>query len=194
MLQIPGRKYFIPLFLLALTLLSVWLFQGQPEKGRSVTVQSQGAPDSFMENFTTRTMDAAGRPQYQLSATRMAHYAEDNHSELTQPRFTAFRADGEQWTVVAESGQATAGAKQILLNGAVTIERHPDATAPANLQILTRDVRVRPADDYAETDAATTIVHGTGAQQATLNSLGMQVDFGEGRLLLLSQVRGNYVP
>lgn len=194
MLQLPGHKYFILLLLLTLAGLSVWMFQGQPEKGRSVTVQSQGAPDSFMENFTTQTMDAEGRPQYQLSAVRMAHYADDDRSELVQPHFTAFRADGEQWTVVAESGQALAGAKQILLNGAVTIERHPAATAPADLQIVTRDVRVRPADDYAETDAATTIVHGTGAQQATLNSLGMQVNFGEGQLLLLSEVRGHYVP
>lgn len=194
MLRIPARKTFLPLLLLTLAVLSVWLFQDQPDKGPSVTPQSQAAPDSFMENFTTQTMDANGRPQYQLRAARMAHFADDNRSELTQPHFTAYRPGGQRWTVAAESGQALGGTEQILLNGEVIIERHPAVTAPANLQIRTRDVRVRPADDYAETDEATTIVQGAGTQLATLNTLGLQVHFREGQLYLLSQVRGAYVP
>jgi lipopolysaccharide export system protein LptC len=194
MLQFPGRKNVIPLLLLALAALSIWLFQGQPEKGRSVTVQNHDVPDSFMENFTTQTMDAEGRPQYQLRAVRMAHYADGNRSEFMQPHFTAYRPDGQRWTVAAETGQALDGTEQILLNGVVTIERQATATAAANLQIVTRDVRVWPADDYAETDEATTIVRGTETPSATLKALGMQVNFREGQLQLMSQVRGQYVP
>jgi lipopolysaccharide export system protein LptC len=190
MLQLPARKNFIPLLLLMVAAASIWMFQGQPNKGPVVTPQTQSTADSFMENFTTQVLDTQGRPLYQLQAARLAHYADDDHSELTQPRFTAFRSDGQRWTVVAETGRAENGSEQIFLNGEVTIQRFPHISAPPNLQIHSRDLRVRPAEDYAETDQPTTIVQG----ETTLNTIGLQVHFREGRMQLLSQVRGHYVP
>jgi len=184
------RKSFIPLLVVLFAGLSVWLFQGQPDKGTVVTPQTQGVPDSFMENFTTQVLDEQGRPQYQLQATHMAHYVDDDRSEFTQPQFTAFRPDGQRWTAVAETGRAENGSEQIFLDGAVTIQRYPDVVASADLQIRTRDVRVRPADDYAETDQAATIVQ----NQDTLKTVGLQVYFRAGRVQLLSQVRGMYAP
>jgi len=184
------RKSFIPLLVVLVAGLSVWLFQGQPDKGPVVTPQTQGVPDSFMENFTTQVLDEQGRLQYQLQATHMAHYADDDRSEFTQPQFTAFRPDGQRWTAEAETGRAENGSEQVFLEGAVSIRRYPDVTAPANLQINTRDVRVRPADNYAETDQAATIVQG----ENTLKTVGLQVYFREGQVQLLSQVRGFYAP
>lgn len=191
-MQLPlfVRKTFAPLLVALVAGLSVWLFQGQPEKGPAVTPQTKNTPDSFMENFTTQVLDKQGRPQYQLSAARMAHYADDDYSELTQPRFTVFRPDGQRWTVVAETGRAENGSEQIFLSGKVTIQRFPNALAPSNLQIYSRDVRVQPADDYAETDQAITIVQDGGV----MNAVGFQAYFREGRVQLLSQVRGRYVP
>jgi lipopolysaccharide export system protein LptC len=193
-LHFPARKTFIPLLLLTLAALSIWLFQGQPDKGRNVTSKNQSVPDSYMENFTTQIMDAQGRPQYQLRATYMAHYTDDQRSELKQPRFTAYRPGGQRWTAEADSGQARDGDEHIFLNGAVTIERYPTETGAADLQIRTRDVHVRTADDFAETDQPTTIVRDTSAQKTTLNSVGLQVHFRQGRVQLLSQVRGVYAP
>lgn len=190
MLQLPARKHFLTLLLLMLAAASIWLFQGQPEKRQRVVRQNQNTPDAFMENFTTQVLGKQGRPRYQLQAARMAHYANDNRSELTQPQLTAFRPDGWRWVVVADTGRAENGSEQIFLNGDVLIQRFPDASATSNLQIRTRDVRVRPAEDYAETDQATTIVRGEG----TLNAKGLQVSFRKGKLELLSQVRGTYVP
>ncbi len=183
-------KSFVPLLVVLVAGLSVWLFQKQPGKEPVVTPQSQGVPDSFMENFTTQVLDEQGRPQYQLQATHMAHYADDNRSEFTQPQFTAFQSNGQRWTAVAETGRAEKGNEQIFLDGAVIIQRYPDVTAQANLQIRTRDVRVRPADNYAETDRAATVVQ----HEDTLKTVGLQVYFREGRVQLLSQVRGIYAP
>jgi len=184
------RKLLTPLLVAIIAGLSIWMFRGQPDKGPVVTPQTQGAPDSFMENFTTQVLNKKGRPLYQLQATRMAHYADDDHSELTQPKFTAFRPDGQRWTVVAETGRTENGSERIFLNGEVVIQRFPDVSMPSDLQIHSRDVQVRPADDYAETDQATTIVRGEG----TLNTVGFQVYFREGKIQLLSHVRGHYVP
>ena len=184
------RKILAPLLLAVLAGLSVWLFQDQPEKGPAVIARIQSAPDSFMENFTTQVLNAEGQLQYQLQARYMAHYPDDNHSELTQPHFIAYRPDGQRWTVVADSGQALNGSQQIMLNGAVTLKRQATDTAPVNLEIRTRDVTIRPADDYAETEQHTTIIRSEG----TLETTGLQVYFREDRVQLLSQVRGIYAP
>ena len=106
-MQLPlfVRKLFAPLLVTLVAGLSVWVFQGQPKKGPVVTPLTQSTPDSFMENFTAQVLDKQGQPRYQLQAARMAHYADDNHSELQQPQFTAFRPDGQRWTVVAEAGR-----------------------------------------------------------------------------------------
>ncbi len=183
-------KSFVPLLVVLVTGLSVWLFQKQPDKEPVVTPHTQGVPDSFMENFTSQVFDKQGRPQYQLQATHMAHYADDDRSEFTQPQFTAFQSDGQRWTAVAKTGRAENGNAQIFLDGSVTIQRYPDELASANLQISTRDVRVRPADDYAETDQAATIVQ----NKDTLKTVGLQVYFREEQVQLLSQVRGVYAP
>lgn len=191
-MQLPlfVRKLFAPLLVALVAGLSVWLFQGQPHKGPVITSQTHSTPDSFMENFTTQLLNKQGRPRYQLHAARVAHYADDNHSELQQPQFTAFRPDGQRWTVVAEAGRAENGSEQILLNGDVFMQRFPDAAAASDLQIRTRDIRVRPADDYAETDQPTTIVR----NETTLDAVGLQVRFRKGQVRLLSQVRGIYAP
>lgn len=191
-MQLPlfVRKLFAPLLVALVAGLSVWMFQGQPKKGPVVTPLTQSTPDSFMENFTSQVLDQRGKPRYQLQAARMAHYADDNHSELKQPQFTAFRPDGQRWTVAAEAGRAENGSEQIFLNGDVLIQRFPDASTASDLQIRTRDIRVRPADDYAETDQPTTILR----NEATLDTVGLQVYFREGQVQLLSQVRGTYVP
>lgn len=184
------RKLLAPLLVAIIAGLSVWLFQDQPDKGPTVTTLTKSAPDSFMENFTTQALDANGQLQYQLQAAHMAHYADDNHSDFRQPQFTAYRPDGQRWKVVAESGQALDGSQQIMLNGTVTLTRQANDSAPINLEIRTRDVKIRPADDYAETEQHTTIIRNEG----TLETTGLQVHFREGQVQLLSQVRGIYVP
>ncbi len=191
-MQLPlfVRKFFAPLLVALVAGLSVWLFQEQPQKAPEQVLQTQNAPDSFMENFTTQVLDNQGRPRYQLQAARMAHYSDDDHSELTQPQFTAFRPDGQRWTVVADSGRAENGSEEILLNGKVLIQRFPDTATAPDLQIRTRDVHVWPADDYAETDQSITIVRA----ESSLSAVGLQVHFREGQVALLSQVRGRYAP
>ena len=184
------RKLLAPLLVAIIAGLSFWLFQDQPDKGPSVAVQTHGSPDTFMENFTTQALDEQGQLRYQLQAAHMAHYGDDNHSEFTQPQFIAHRPDGQRWTVVADSARATNGSQQIMLNGAVTLTQQANDAAPVTLEIHTRDVKIVPADDYAETTQHTTLIRSEG----TLETTGLQVHFRQGQIQLLSQVRGLYAP
>lgn len=184
------RKILVPLLVMGIAGLSVWLFQGQPHKGKAVRAKLRNVPDAFMENFTSEILNKQGQPRYQLHASRMAHYADDDRSELANPQFIAFRPGGQRWTMVAESGEALEGTQRIMLKGAVTIQRQDAAQVPVSLEIRTRDVRIQPAKDTAESDQPTTIIHG----KDTLEGVGLRANFRQGQLQLLSQVRGTYAP
>jgi lipopolysaccharide export system protein LptC len=184
------QKRFVPLAIALIAILSLWLFREQPDKVPPSVGHNAKVADSYMENFTATILDQQGRPRYELSAATMAHYSYDDHSEFDAPRLVAYRPHDQRWTVVAESGTALQGTREIVLHGAVTVQRHHDAEPEANLEIRTRELRVRPDDNMAETDQHAVIVRGT----ATLQSDGLQANFRDDELQLLSQVRGRYAP
>jgi len=189
------RKWFIPMMVTLVAGLSIWLFQGQPVHTPPPVEHAKATPDSYMENFTTRIFDEQGYPHYELQATHMAHYPHDQHSEFTTPRFTAYRPNGQRWTLVAEQGTALNNTEKILLQGEVLMHRYPNTGELADLEIRTRDVMVRPDGSYAETDQPIVLVRSEATiSKATLEAIGMQAHFREGNVKLLSQVRGRYVP
>jgi lipopolysaccharide export system protein LptC len=190
MLRKLFQRRFVPLAIAFIAALSLWLFRDQPEKVPASIGHNAKAADSFMENFTTTILDQQGRPRYEISARAMAHYAYDDHSEFEAPRLVAYRPHDQRWTVVADSATAEQGAREILLHGAVTIQRHQDAQAAANLEIRTRELKVWPNDNTAQTDQHAVIVRGEG----TLQSDGLKANFHDNELQLLSQVRGRYAP
>lgn len=190
MLRKMFQRRFVPLAIAAIAILSLWLFREQPDKVPAGVGHNARAADSFMENFTTIILDQQGRPRYELSAAAMAHYPYDDHTEFEAPRLVAYRPHDQRWTVVAESGTASHGTRQILLHGAVNVQRHHDAEREADLEIRTRELLVRPDDNTAETDEHAIILRGEG----TLQGDGLQANFHDNELLLLSQVRGHYAP
>jgi lipopolysaccharide export system protein LptC len=182
------QKCFLPAVAVLIAALSVWFLSRQAPVAPQPVGVTRSAPDSFMENFTTRVLDARGRLRYELRAVYMAHYAYDDRSEFNTPRFEAHRPDGQRWSLAAESGTAQHGSRQILLHDEVLIQRWPQPAQGVDLEIRTRDVLVRPDDAYAETDHHLVATRGTSVLEAN----GMQAYFREDRVQLLSQVKGVY--
>lgn len=147
------------------------------------------APDYYMEHFTVRAMNTQGRLRYTLSADDMKHYAEDDHADLSRPHAVFERPDGPPYVLDAERGRITSGGERVDLLGRVDIDRSgTDTLRP--LHVITRDARVFPDRDYAESDQFTVIRSGTSQMQGT----GVRAWFDERRLQLLSQVEGTYEP
>jgi lipopolysaccharide export system protein LptC len=144
--------------------------------------------DAFMENFTTRQLDAQGKTQYELQARYMAHFPADNHSEFQVPHLTLYRDSGERWTLQSESALAENGDERITLQGTVHIQQHPLDVRRQGVLIDTRELRVLPTASYAETGELAEISQGIHKMTA----VGLQAYFDEDRLQLLSQVRGLY--
>jgi len=145
-------------------------------------------PDYYLNNFTAVTMSDSGKPDKSLSADKMVHFPDDDTTELSNPRMTIHDDEAPPWEVRSEAGWVSGDKELILLQGKVNIDR---AAAPGirPFHIITRNLRVQPSNNYAETDA-----HAEAkSRKDWVESKGMQIWFAQPvRVKLLANVRGRY--
>lgn len=182
-------RIFAVIALIGLAVLSSWLLRAVKSEREPAAEARSRTPDYTLENFTASAMDIHGKLRDRLQAQVMFHYPDDDSAELTKPHIELYRQDAPPWRIDAEKGWVYSKGETVLLQGDVFIER--DAVSKDGpLHIVTRDVRVRPKAKYAETDQPVTILQGA----ARVDAVGMRTHFQEGRLELLSAVRGKYDP
>ena len=181
-------KWFTPFMVAAIAGISIWLLSEQTPKEPRLVAKDNTVPNAYMEDFTTYIMDEDGKPHHELQASYMAHFSFDDHSEFTSPQLVFYRPDESQWMMTAERGVAEDGSKQIFLQGKVVISRSQIIAGDSALKIVTSELLIRPDDSYAETDKLITLTSG----EHRLQSKGIRAYFNDGRLELLSQVRGKY--
>lgn len=146
-------------------------------------------PDYYMENFTTLTMNQDGTPKNRLNATYMAHYPDDNTSELHKPELEIFRVDGPSIFVSADNGWVTSNNDVILLSGNVYLHQN-DEFGDLKVELIAEDARVLVDQKYAETDKAATLI----TKRSVTNSTGMRAYLQEQRMEFLSNVQTTIEP
>jgi len=175
--------------LISISGLSAWYLNrisvGESKRLKQRTV----APDYYLENFTTTSMNEDGSPRNKVRAIYMAHYPDDDSSELIRPSMQFFRADRAPLNVKSEKGWITSDNKVILLKGEVELYEE-DELGERQLQVDTSDARVLPYSNYAETDAYATIKSG----RLTIRGNGLRAHFEDSRLEVLSNVQTTISP
>lgn len=146
-------------------------------------------PDYYMENFTTTTMKEDGTPKNKLSADYMAHYPDNDTTELRSPRLEVFRKDELPVNIIADKGWVTEDNEVILLTGNVKFWQD-DKTGYRKIEIITTDVRILPKQEYAETDKPVKLI----ARRTTVNATGVRAYFDESRVELLNNVQAKILP
>lgn len=172
---------------LTLALGSWWLRQGVEEQTER-RPNPPHTPDYWVERLSARTMDMEGHPRRIIEADSMRHFPDDESTELTHPRIDFLTPLRPAWRIRAQTGWMAPDGKLVLLQGAVTVDRKagPD-TLPVHLE--TRDLQVRPKEEYAETDQPVQMVSGPH----WLQSQGLQAWLkAPVRIKLLAAVRGHY--
>lgn len=186
--KLPERRTLALMLLLGLlALLSHWLLSLNEADRRAAETALRHEPDYTMDNFVITAMDSMGKPAHRLQAPYMVHYADDGSSEFTRPDITLYQEGAAPWEVHSERGWMSKDRKRILLQDEVLIE-NPAAPANRVWRLVTRNLTLLPDEEYAETAEPVTI---TGYNSVT-RGVGMQVFVKEGRLKLLSRVRGRY--
>lgn len=176
----------ILVLLLVVLALSVGYWNIRPERFAPQTVQAPLQPDFFMDNPRIRQLNEQGQPVYDLTSDSAAHQVGRDTTELDEPRLRYYR-EGEQspWDMRARHGEVTANGEQVELSQNVIIEQQLEGQATRRLS--TPQLSVFPKRDYAETDRSVRIEAG-GVTTAT----GMKAYFNDGRIELLSNVRGEH--
>lgn len=170
--------------LLTGVLLTAWLLRALNLGGPESAAQQSHDPDYYMEDFTTLTMDDHGKPKNKLHAVYMAHYAEDDTSELLKPEMDIYRHNKPPLHISADKGWVTSANNVVLLRDNVRLWEDNDAGERV-LQVDTNRVRVLIKEQYAETDERAKIVSG----RATIIGTGMRAYLKESRLDVIHHER-----
>lgn len=141
--------------------------------------------DYYLVNPRARQFDPQGKLQHQLSADHYEHYARADVGRFREPSVISRGEDNQSWITTARAGLSEANNRRIELTGNVKIVDNTGAS-----ELRTARLWLFPRRDYAETDSAVTMISPTGQTK----SLGMEAYLNEDRIVLLSNVRGNYDP
>lgn len=173
--------------LLSLVLLSGWVWNRLDSGQRAAAERARHIPDYFVEDFTTTTMGETGRPTRRLTAKYMAHFLDTQTKELERPYMMLFSETEPPWHIKADTGWVSAPNDVILLYGRVKIWRN-DEDGRREVYIVTKDVKILPDSDYAETEQLA-VIRMPGSES---RGVGLRAFMAERRLELLSQVRTIY--
>jgi lipopolysaccharide export system protein LptC len=180
-------KIIITLSLLAMG--SAWLLEILTDTESIEIPVLHHHPDTYMHNLITLTINQDGTPKNKLYADYIAHYPDDNTTELINPKLEIFRLDKPPTIITAEKGWVTEDNEVILLSGKTRLLQLNNA-GDKELEIITSDVRVLVNQEYAETDKPTTIF----GKKTIIKSTGINAYFGENRLELLHNVHTKISP
>ena len=167
---------------------AAWWFSWSSRLPEPVRESDASSPDFYMDGTTIVMIGRGGHRGNELRADTLVHYPGDDSTNLTNPVLTVYKKDSAPWTVVSEAARVSSGGNLILFQGKVTISRG-GTQGDRPLQLITRNLRWRPDDSYAETDEHASLRSGAN----TLDGVGMEAWLDSPvRLTLLSRVRSVY--
>lgn len=172
---------------LALLVVATGWFLFTQETGLQRPTASASGADAFVEDMDLKVLNETGQLEYRVIARRMLHYPGDERFTLEQPDIKLHQSNGDTWHIVSDRGETTEDADIVWLLGDVDIKRRGTA-ASEPLHIITSDLLVKPEEEVAETDNATTII----SEGLEVYGIGARADFKNDTLELRSSVRGRY--
>ena len=177
------------LTLIAALLVAVGYWNIRPESFMQVPAASTAEKppiDFYVINARTVQFQPDGKRHYQLNAEKMEHIAATDISLLTRPDLLAYRGTELPWHVRSDRGEVGPQGEEVELIDKVRVERTDAKGRPTIL--TTSRLTVFPERDYAQTRQPVRIEAANGVTTAT----GMNAYLNEGRMLLLSNVRGQH--
>ena len=178
-----------PIALLALVAaLTYWLDVRLAPKAERPDWRQEHRPDTIVDDFEIRRLNAEGVLQYRLKAPHLVHYPDDDSAEVTTPHITLYRPSGAPLTLLGQMAHVSAKGEKVFFPGQVDIDR---AASPDNqaLTARTTDLTVLPEEGLASTDQPVVMTLGASELQGT----GARIDNKAQTFELLANVIGRYV-
>lgn len=147
--------------------------------------KSEALHDYYITDFSAMALDQQGLPQHQLQAAQLSYFTDSETTQLTKPTLQVYEGKKVVWQIVAEQGEIHQQQDEVVLQGKVRLVQK---TEESPLRLSTSLLKIHPQQGRAETDRAVTLLQGGNR----IDAVGMQMEQESQRLLLLSQVRGQY--
>lgn len=145
-------------------------------------------PDFIAENFTVRQLDASGKLKYSLKATKMLHYADDESTDVSEPRLT-YLDRPPPLHLQARRANISKDGKIIDLHEDVFGRREPDGN-DSEMTFTSSRLLVYPDDELARTTAPVTLTQG----HSVIEGVGMDADNLHRIFTLHQRVTGTFYP
>ncbi|OLF55906.1 LPS export ABC transporter periplasmic protein LptC [Pseudomonas chlororaphis] len=168
--------------------LAVGYWNISPERflDKPVAQVDESAIDYYAINAHSVQYLPDGGLQYDMTADKVEHLKASEVTLLTNPDLHMYRGSAFPWHVQSKRGEVNPDGTQVELIDSVRVARTDEKNR--DLLITTTRMTVFPQKQYAQTDQDVRI---DGAGGVTTGK-GMKAYLKEGRMNLLSNVRGQY--
>lgn len=168
---------------MAAALVTAWLFLDSPAR-EPIERLGHRTTDYTMTNFTMTVMNEFGKPARIIRGEEMAHYPDDDSTEILIQTTDFIQEGKDTWIVSSDRADTTGEGELIILTGNVVItnEQQPET------QLLTEILHVDTLENTAYTDQPVTMT----TLQGYTDSVGMHAMLNEKLINLHSRVRGQY--
>ncbi|MEX6502387.1 LPS export ABC transporter periplasmic protein LptC [Pseudomonas zhanjiangensis] len=177
------------LFTLAALLLAAigyWNISPESFSERPTQTDAQNAIDFYVVDARTVQYQADGKLHYELKTAKVEHIKASDMTLLTLPDLRLYRGSEHPWHVTSARGEVAPAGQEVELIDQVRVERTDAKGRPTIL--TTSRLTVFPDKEYAQTQQAVRIDAANGVTTAQ----GMKAYLNDGRMLLLSNVRGQH--
>ncbi|MCU7649174.1 LPS export ABC transporter periplasmic protein LptC [Pseudomonas piscis] len=173
---------------IALLFAAVGYWNISPERflDKPVVQVDESAIDYFVINAHSVQYLPDGKLQYEMTSDKVEHIKASEVTLLTKPDLQMYRGTAYPWHVQSERGEVNPDGTEVELIDSVRVARTDERNR--NLLITTSRMTVFPQKQYAQTEQAVRIDGADGVTTAK----GMKAYLKDGRMNLLSNVRGQY--
>jgi len=174
-------KILLPL----LAVVSLWLLSGEDSNQQSrLDSELNKASDYAMTDFTLTVMDKSGNPSRIISGKEMAHYPEDDSTEVIYPTAEFIELGKDTWLITSNKSTTQGKGDDILLTGNVIITKKDDT----DVELRTEKLNLDTKHNTAYTDLAVSMKSPYGSTE----SIGLHASLEDKMINLHSRVKGHY--
>ena len=184
MIRDRSHSLFPVIVLTLLAGVSVWLDRVTQQEPVARTDKTRHEADFSADKITLHRFDPTGNVQYVLVADSMLHYADDESSELKNPRLNYLNRPEPVW-VESRFASVNKDGTTVVLTDEVLVRRAAHAGKPEST-LRTEQMTVWPEDEKMRADKPVTLTQG----QTVINAERMESDNIIGEVRLQGQVRG----
>ena len=163
-----------------------WNISPQRFLDKPVVAADKNAIDYFATNAHSLQYLPDGKLQYELTSDKLEHLQASEVTLLTNPDLHMYRGTTYPWHVQSERGEVNPDGTEVELIDSVRVARTDEQNR--TLIITSTRMTVFPQKQYAQTERDVRI---DGAGGVTTGK-GMKAYLKDGRMDLLSNVRGQY--